>query len=217
MSLRRERQHVAPRRQHDAGRGVAALERIRHEHAVYLDRETTAAAAARHRADDDRATGDATLDEPCQQRVARAAEAEIDDVGLGVDRGCQSLREREAVADCRRRRDVGMPARLEHEQFHVGRDADDADAVVRHGADDTGDGGTVGIGPELGRVGIDEVATRGRVRLEVRMIYVGAGIDDGNAHAAAATECLGIEDRHLRHVLLQLCIRIVVRVRLGIK
>ena len=78
-----------------------------------------------------------------------------------------------------------MPAGLEGEQLRARRDADDALAVVRERRDDAGNLSSMQVALEAAHVVVDEIAARDNAPLEIRMLRIDTGVDDGDAYAFA--------------------------------
>ena len=82
--------------------------------------------------------------------------------------------------------------------------------IVGHRPDHTGDLGTVPVAAKLCLVGVDEICGDHHIAQQIRMLRVGARIDDRNLHAVAAGHRMRIGHIHLLKAALQPDIRIVI-------
>ena len=104
-----------------------------------------------------------------------------------------------------------LPAGLERQEPRFRCDSGNPHAVIGIGGDYAGDRGAVPIQLELPGVGIDEVALRVDAPLQVRMVAGEAGVDERDAHAAAARHAVGLADVHAFVARLHRCVRIDLR------
>ena len=82
-----ESKDVAAGRHKGSSVGLRILHTGHRNDAGYIDREAIHAAIQRHRADDDRTVFDGVVGQLFEQRIARAAQTQVDDVGAGRDGG----------------------------------------------------------------------------------------------------------------------------------
>src|SRR5205085_1770223 len=97
-----------------------------------------------------------SIEKPLEQPVAWPAEAQVDHLGIFVERELQRLRHGEAAAiGCRVVR--RLPASAQSQEFRLGRDAGNTHAVIGTRRDDAGDRCPMRLGDIAAT--IDEVST----------------------------------------------------------
>ena len=121
----------------------------------------------------------ASLEELTKQAVIRTGKAEIDHVGVVLDREVDRFRQAQRVANGRRRGGrLDLPAGAQPQQPCAGRHSGDTHAIVGLCGDDSRDFGAVLL--DRKRLTGDEVAVDQQLAGKVRVHRFDAAVDDGN-------------------------------------
>ena len=158
-------------------------------------------------ADDDDAVRDGHIEQPFEQPVVRTAQAEIDHLDFLLQGELQRLGKGEARAG---RGGVAraLPARSQPVEQGIGRDAGDADAVVRACRDDPGDRRAM----RLAGAGwtVDEIARQRHAPAQVRVVGLDTGVHLGDPHVPARRDPVHFGEMPLGRAGLQREERVVV-------
>jgi hypothetical protein len=118
--------------------------------------------------DDDAPRSSCLADQPAEERIRRAAQAQVEDPRLAVgDHKVQRLGERPAAAHGLGGVAGGVPARLGGDDLRLRRDPEDPDALSASGRDHTGHGGAVAVAGERPLTALDERGRLGDAAAEV--------------------------------------------------
>ena len=204
------RWNVSPRGQQNiSGHIVPVIPRDR-KHSPVRSRKAAIADLRIRGADNGDTARQGSVEKPLEQPIAWPAEAQVDHLGIFVERELQRLRQGEAAAiGCRVAGLRRLPASAQSQEFRLGGDAGNTYAVIGTRGDDACDRGPVRFGDIAAT--IDKVSRHGHPSVQIRMVHVNAGVDLGHPNASSRRDLVQLVQMPALGAWLQRIQRIVVR------
>jgi hypothetical protein len=149
------------------------------------------------------------IEQSLQEAIARPPDTQVDYRCVLLESELQRLRESEAAARGLGLAPLAFPARAQHEQARIGRDAGDADAVVGACSDDSRDRRAVSL--RHCRTPIDKISPLRDLPDEIGVIDLDAGVDFGDPHSLSGRDLVQIRQVPQRRARLDRIERVAVR------